>query len=225
MLNAGKGGQTPSKMGRLVYEQIKRKLVLGHFRAGEAIAIRAIQDEIASSQVPIREALIQLAAEDLVEAFPGRGFFAKAYDVAEIMGNFDLISFFLWDAASFISADESRRDHLGAMLETDVEQWAFQSNKSDAFDQTLFFIEVVGPLYRRPHSKILGRTLFRCAHLLYIDALLSNDDLRQGTYIYLNRIHEGGIDDLKGDLVAYWAERKSRLPDILSYISNMAVKM
>jgi DNA-binding GntR family transcriptional regulator len=81
-----------------IYEAIKVELVNCRFRPGEQIMITELADRLRVSSTPVREALIRLEAEGLLDVAPRRGFFAKTLDLNEMI---DLVQyqFFLLKSA------------------------------------------------------------------------------------------------------------------------------
>jgi DNA-binding GntR family transcriptional regulator len=62
------------RLGDDVTRRIREALQNGKFEPGERLAVQTLADELAVSTMPVREALIALRNEGLVESIPGRGF-------------------------------------------------------------------------------------------------------------------------------------------------------
>ena len=81
-----------------VYEYISGELQSGGLKSNDKINEQAICDTLNISRTPVREALIQLAADDLLEASPRRGFRVKsltkkdAEDLYTIIGTLDALA-------------------------------------------------------------------------------------------------------------------------------------
>jgi DNA-binding GntR family transcriptional regulator len=56
----------------LAYDQIRKGLISGEFRSGQALVIRTLADAYGISTTPVREALQRLVAERLLELLPNR---------------------------------------------------------------------------------------------------------------------------------------------------------
>lgn len=67
-----------------VYEAIKKKIVSGIYLPGQQLRIADLAKDLAVSQTPVREALIQLSAEDLLTFAPYRGAVVKGLNRAEV---------------------------------------------------------------------------------------------------------------------------------------------
>ncbi|HEY9292726.1 MAG TPA: GntR family transcriptional regulator [Microlunatus sp.] len=78
--------QTPSLRDR-VTAQISERIIDGELRAGERIHERHLSEELGVSRVPVREAILTLAAQGLVTVKPRSGAFVRKLtrrDVAEL---------------------------------------------------------------------------------------------------------------------------------------------
>lgn len=67
-----------------VYDQLKSATMNYRFRPGEQIMVNDLADRLKVSSTPVREALIRLQGEFLLDPSPRRGFFAKTLDGAEM---------------------------------------------------------------------------------------------------------------------------------------------
>jgi DNA-binding GntR family transcriptional regulator len=66
------------------YEKLKLLVVTNQLRPNEHIQITGMADRLAVGVTPLREALIRLAAEDLIVLHPRRGFFAKVVTIGQV---------------------------------------------------------------------------------------------------------------------------------------------
>lgn len=55
-----------------VYNELKQALIAGHLKPGEIVTIRPLAQELGTSVVPVRDALLRLAAERALELLPNR---------------------------------------------------------------------------------------------------------------------------------------------------------
>ncbi len=55
-----------------IYEELKQALVTGHLKPGEIVTIRPLAEELGTSVMPVRDALLRLAAERALELLPNR---------------------------------------------------------------------------------------------------------------------------------------------------------
>ena len=90
--------KAPQTRTAYVIEVVRQQILSGQIKAGQALRQIAIAAELGVSQIPVREALLQLAAEGLVDFVPHKGAVALA-----------------------LTAEEIRElTHLRALLETDL---------------------------------------------------------------------------------------------------------
>ncbi len=84
----GKG--ISENLSAIIYSKLKMELTVGSLRPGESLSIRTLADEYGVSAMPVREALRQLATEDLLI-----GAAKKAYRVPELTAKGSANLFFL----------------------------------------------------------------------------------------------------------------------------------
>lgn len=75
-----------------VYEYIFRKIRIGDLKDGDKIEENSLIDELGISRTPIREALIQLTSDHLLENRPRKGYYVKLSNSKEISELWDIIS-------------------------------------------------------------------------------------------------------------------------------------
>ena len=88
-------GQAPRRLRRQTVvesatEELRRRILAGEFRAGEALRQDALAEEFGISRIPLRESFRQLAAEGLVTIHPHRGAVVSTLSTEEIAELFDL---------------------------------------------------------------------------------------------------------------------------------------
>ena len=66
------------------YDFAKWAILNGVYPAGEVITVGALANEIGLGRSPVRDALLRLEAEGLVEFFPGRGAVVASFSTREI---------------------------------------------------------------------------------------------------------------------------------------------
>lgn len=80
----------PEKSAR-VYISLRDDIYARRWNAGSQFNIQTLADELKISRTPVREALIRLSVEQLVQFRPGKGFFAKARSSDEERNEIDLL--------------------------------------------------------------------------------------------------------------------------------------
>ena len=78
-----------------VYDHIATQIMNGRLKPNQKISKAVICEELSISRTPVREALIQLASEEILENVPRKGFILKAVapeearDIYEVIGILD----------------------------------------------------------------------------------------------------------------------------------------
>ena len=71
-----------------IYEHLKQAIIMGGMRTDEIYSEQMIADKLNVSRTPVREAVLQLRFENLVDVFSGRGFSVRPihfFDVQQII--------------------------------------------------------------------------------------------------------------------------------------------
>ena len=63
----------PKSLTEMVVEELRKRIIGGHLQLGEALSENALAAELGISKTPVREALLQLKLEKLVDVLPQRG--------------------------------------------------------------------------------------------------------------------------------------------------------
>ena len=92
------------QLRNVVAEQIRAAIFNGHYKPGEWLRQERLAQDLGVSQMPVREALKELAAEGLIEHVPYRGARVVIFSLDDIL---DLYSHraFLESRAAFIAAE------------------------------------------------------------------------------------------------------------------------
>ncbi len=75
-----------------VYEHIIEKIKYGELTEGEKIDEAALIEEIGTSRTPIREALLLLSSDRVLECIPRKGFFVRKHDYQEMENSYAVIA-------------------------------------------------------------------------------------------------------------------------------------
>lgn len=77
----------PDSLAKMAYEAIRKSILSGQWKIGELYNEKAIAADLGISRTPVREALLELASQDLIIFFPRRGLMVNRFsrrDVDEI---------------------------------------------------------------------------------------------------------------------------------------------
>ena len=72
-----------------VYNEIKRKIVTLELEPGATIDVRKLEKELGIGRTPIREAILQLKADNLVESQPNKPIYIKEFTVKMVRDLFE----------------------------------------------------------------------------------------------------------------------------------------
>ena len=72
------------------YEQVRRRILLGHIRPGAPVRQDTIAEELGVSKIPLREALSRLEQDGLLSSYPNRGYLVRPLSIDEAHEVFDL---------------------------------------------------------------------------------------------------------------------------------------
>ncbi|MHA6793092.1 GntR family transcriptional regulator [Pseudonocardia bannensis] len=81
---AGAARSSSVRLGSLVYEEIKERLLEGGYAAGERLQVEALKAQFQVSKQPVMEALRRLSGEGLVEIIPQVGCQVCSYPPQEV---------------------------------------------------------------------------------------------------------------------------------------------
>lgn len=80
------------RLGSLIYDQLKQRLLEGTYAAGERLSVEALRAEFEVSKQPVMDALRRLAGERLVDIIPQVGIQVSTYSQREVKDFFRLFA-------------------------------------------------------------------------------------------------------------------------------------
>ncbi len=81
-----------SSLRERVYDYLKEAMQGRHLCPGETLDLKALEAEIGISRTPLRDALLQLAAEGFVEILPRRGVRVTALTLGRIRDHYEILA-------------------------------------------------------------------------------------------------------------------------------------
>lgn len=93
------------QLRKLVADQLRTAILEGRMKPGEWLRQEKLAQELNVSQMPVREALKELAAEGLIEHVPYRGARVVEFDVADVTDLYEHRAFLEGRAAEFAAAN------------------------------------------------------------------------------------------------------------------------
>jgi DNA-binding GntR family transcriptional regulator len=86
-----RGTKTKQPLGVTAYEKIYQKIVRLEFEPGQHLEEKHLIERLGMGRTPIREALLRLVGENLVESQPGRGYIVRPITLQNIKASFDMM--------------------------------------------------------------------------------------------------------------------------------------
>lgn len=145
-----------TKTGVAVADYILKLLFDGTLRSGDRIDLDGIAATLGVSRAPVREALLQLERDGLVEMPHYRGAYVAAFDAGTIREAFELYGMLsaLTNSRAAVSGDAGLRETLGKLIET-----LSDCHHVDEFELTAReFRKVVNLATAGPHLRALLRS-------------------------------------------------------------------
>ncbi|MFI5681835.1 GntR family transcriptional regulator [Streptomyces cellulosae] len=86
MPTSGTGAVTRSTLRQQIADALRDEVLAGRLQAGQEFTVKEIADQYGVSATPVREALVDLSAQGLLEADQHRGFSVHEYSVEDYRG-------------------------------------------------------------------------------------------------------------------------------------------
>ncbi len=83
--------ETRQSLGVAAYEKIYQKIVTLDFEPGQRLEEKQLIDRLEMGRTPIREALLRLVGENMVESQPGRGYIVRPITLQNIKATFEMM--------------------------------------------------------------------------------------------------------------------------------------
>ncbi|WP_315766254.1 GntR family transcriptional regulator [Bradyrhizobium sp. SZCCHNS2005] len=195
---------------RPTYQALKRKILDGDLPFGEPITVKALESEIGFSAIPIREALIALSAEDLIDFFPGRGFFTKHLEAEGMSQRLDLLHNLL--EISVRTLPDGRQAALRRHLRTDSEN--LRHMRGTLYDNVALLTDIFDTYFLPPTAILARNSITQCARFLAFDFKLHQTRATLGriAFSYLWLASTDQRRRLHRELAAFFNVRKARIP-------------
>ncbi len=126
---------TANSKTSILYQQIRDKIVYGELQPGAILTEAGLADEYGVSKAPVREALVLLGHEGLVEPMPRVGHVVASFTVQDVLETFHLRSVLEAEAAG-LAAERISREGIATLLKiVDEESGLSKMALEDGFDE------------------------------------------------------------------------------------------
>ncbi|OQD53007.1 GntR family transcriptional regulator [Streptomyces phaeoluteigriseus] len=105
--SSGSGAVTRSTLRQQIADALRDEVLAGRLQPGQEFTVKEIADQYGVSATPVREALVDLSAQGLLEADHHRGFRVHEYSVADFRGMVEARSLVI--EGMFLALDEGRQ--------------------------------------------------------------------------------------------------------------------
>ena len=82
--------EQPESLAKMAYEIIRTSILSGQWKIGELYNEKAIATDLGISRTPVREALLELASQDLIIFLPRRGLMVNRFNRRDVDEIFEL---------------------------------------------------------------------------------------------------------------------------------------
>jgi len=114
---------SPTNVAR-VQDQLREAILSGRLEPGTRLRAEALAEQLSASRTPVREALLLLAREGLVDVQPRRGATVRAFDGADVAEAYDVRAL-LEPHAAALAAQRRTPDELRRLIDLYERSLAF----------------------------------------------------------------------------------------------------
>ncbi|MEU2281416.1 GntR family transcriptional regulator [Streptomyces sp. NPDC013178] len=105
--SSGNGAVTRSTLRQQIADALRDEVLAGRLQPGQEFTVKEIAEQYGVSATPVREALVDLSAQGLLEADQHRGFRVHEYSVEDFRGMIEARALII--EGMFLALDEGRR--------------------------------------------------------------------------------------------------------------------
>jgi DNA-binding GntR family transcriptional regulator len=113
-------GPEPTRSSN-AFQDLRRRLLLGEYPLAERLTEVGLAEQLGTSRTPIREALLRLEAEGLVERRPPRGFYPRSPNLPGVRHLYELRT--ILELQALVLPQSHGRSHDQAALEAIRADW------------------------------------------------------------------------------------------------------
>ncbi len=214
------GGTTGDGKVNGVYEHVKARVVAREFASGKRIQPEPLAERLSVSSTPVREALIRLAAERVIEKVPKAGFFAKELSQSELSDLYNLQSLLLdWSLRRCANDEGKRNGRKPPKTISDIREGASVSPRTAVAVIEDFFETISNRTGNVDVVQIVRNINDRTRFARMKDYEEFGDPEHRLPQLY-EAYWEHRSDDLHESLKAYFRELIERLPELLRILKT-----
>mgnify|MGYP001622873386 CR=1 FL=1 len=203
-----------------VYDYIIRQIQLGELSKGSKLSESDLIEQLSISRTPIREALIQLSADGILENVQRKGFFVKTPTWKEIIENYKILARLDAYAAELAlplltDKDLNRMEALANHIAFAIEQkdYNLYTDEQEAFHDVYLeqcgnahLIEMIHHMlkrYIRPLNNVNDATLFK-----------QLEEINKDHYQIVELFRKKDLKQLQECIIAHWSRAEHDFPEI-----------
>jgi DNA-binding GntR family transcriptional regulator len=121
----------------VLYQEVRDKIVCGELKPGAILTEARLADEYGVSKAPVREALVLLGHEGLVESMPRTGHVVASFTVQDVLETFHLRTILETEAAG-LAAERITEEGIAALLKNVNEEFALseKAHEDNFYEKT-----------------------------------------------------------------------------------------
>lgn len=207
-----------------VYERVKSYVISNELSAGKRIMVEPIADRLFVSATPVREALIRLAAERMIDDVPRTGFFVKKLSESESAGLYRLQHLLLdWS----ISVIEDDNHVLGILKPPNLfdELRTVKNVQSNVVTRIQYdlFAHIAAQSGNEDVDYLVRNVSDRTYYIRKRDYEIYGDAKRQ-LFLLCQTYYQKDFEKLRKNLRGYFHEKMDQLPSLLKVVRNDSLK-
>lgn len=94
---------TRQSLSVTAYEKVYQKIITLDFEPGQRLEEKQLIEDLEMGRTPIREALLRLVGENMVESLPGRGYIVRPLTLQNIRATFEMMKILEIGVASLVA--------------------------------------------------------------------------------------------------------------------------
>lgn len=193
-----------------VYDYIVRQIKVGELPDGSKLSEADLIEQLNISRTPIREALIQLSADGILENVQRKGFFVKTPSWEEIVENYKIIAqldaYAAELAMNILSEDDLKKMEAQANLiafAISQKDYSLYSDEQEAFHDT--YLELCGNKHLINMIHHLLKKYIRATDAINTPALFEMlTDINKDHYKIIELFRKKDLPNLRECLIAHW---------------------